>query len=186
MNKNKMLLGSFFVCVLAISSAFGQTSGSKVAVFESDAFFHPTKGVSTLIDAQKKLATEMQPKIYELKKLSDQVQGIENQLRTPPPNVSPEWLRDKNDEGSRILRELEFKKSEADKFQEKRQKELIEPQVVIVTRQIMEFAKKKAIDVLIDQSRFGGSIMPVNPTIDITADLIADINASNAKVPVKP
>lgn len=183
--KRSFIGSAFFVFVLAATAAFGQTSGSRVAVFESDAFFHPTKGVATLIDAQKKLAAEMQPKLEELKKLSDQVQGIENQLRTPPPNVSPEWLRDKNDEGSRILREFEFRKKEADTFQEKRQKELIEPQVVIVTRQIMEYAKAKAIDVLIDQSRFGGSIMPVNPTIDITEALIADINAKNAKVPAK-
>lgn len=183
--KRSSIIVTFFVCALAVASAFGQNSGSRVAVFESDAFFHPTKGIASLIDAQKKLASEMQPKFEELKKLTDQVQGIENQLRTPPPNVSPEWLRDKNDEGSRLLRELEFRKGEAEKFQEKRQKELVEPQVVLVTRQIMEYAKAKAIDVLIDQSRFGGSIMPVNPTIDITEALIADINAKNSKAPVK-
>ena len=183
--KKSTIIGVFFVFAFAVASAFGQTSGSRVAVFESDAFFHPTKGITTLIDAQKKLAAEMQPKLEELKTLSDQIQSLENQLHTPPPNVSPEWLRDKNDEGSRILRIFEFKKKEADAFQEKRQKELIEPQVVIVTRRIMEYARSKAIDVLIDQSRFGGSIMPVNPTIDITEALIANITASNAKVPVK-
>lgn len=175
--------------VLALSFAMtanAQVSGAKVALFESDAFFHPKTGISTLIEAQKKLSAEMQPRLDELKKLSDQVEGLQNEIRIAVPAIAkPEWLREKNDQGSRILRELDFKKKDAEAYQEKRQKDLIEPQVMIITKEIFEFAKKRAIDVLIDQSRFSGSILPVNPSIDITNEFISAFNAKAASVPVK-
>jgi len=177
----------FIVSLLTLSSIFaGAQSPTKVALFESDVFFDQKNGIASLVAVQKKLTVEMTPRLEELQRLNDRVEKLRTEIRNAAPAVAtPAWLRDKNDEGSRILREIDFKQKEADIYREKLQRDLIDPEMVVVGREMIEFAKKRSIDVLIDQSRFSGTIFPVSPTSNITLEFIRDFNAKRAGVPIK-
>ena len=115
----------FIVSLLTLSSIFaGAQSPTKVALCESDVFFDQKNGIASLVAVQKKLTAEMTPRLEELKRFSDRGEKLRSEVRSAAPSVAtPAWLRDKNDEGSRILREIDFKQKEADIYREKLQRD---------------------------------------------------------------
>ena len=179
-------------CFAAPAFAQGTTAapGSKMGWIDTRFFGDDKEGIKRLTAAYTALEREAQPKEQELT-------GIENRLRSiateidnirkaaaapSGPPVDPKTITDKQDEGARFQRELEFKKKEYEAFIQKRSNELLGPINQDIVRQISEFAKQKGYAVVFDISKMieAGAILHLDATADITKEFITFYNARPA------
>jgi outer membrane protein len=177
-----------FAAILAVS-AFGQAgaqSAGKIGWIDTGAFADEKEGVTKYNNALKALDTEMRPRVTELQGLQTKLQGVAAEIEKLAGNtavpVNQTVIRQKQDEGQRMQRELEFKKKEYDAAVEKRSGEVLGPVSADISRAIQEFAKQKGYAVVLDIAALASAnaILALDGSANITKEFIVYYNARPA------
>ena len=176
-----MLFGTFVLFSASTGSAQSAPAPSfapaKVAIVHSEIFADQKLGISKFLDVQKKLNEEFKQTVSELQKLKGQMDTVEKDIRTLPPQLADQkTIGNKTDLYERLKREFNFRSGEADAAMGKRYQEMMKPVSDEVSTMLANFAKKNGIDIVIDASKTGG-VYVFNNAPDITSQFVAYVNA---------
>lgn len=186
MNLFKSLFFVLFTAAAA-SAAQAQTAAvtagpTRVAVIDSRQFSDPKGGINRFIKAYASLEAEFKPKSDELKAMSAKHLQLDKDLsalRTSSAPVNPSTLQAKYDEIENLKRQIKYKQEDAEAAYQKRYDAVIGPLSEDVFTALEAYAKQQRVDVLIDLSKFDGSIVVMNSAVDITQVFIKDYNSRN-------
>jgi Skp family chaperone for outer membrane proteins len=160
--------------VLAAGQAF---SGAKVATIQSDMFSDPKAGVTRLIKALATLETEVKPRRDELARLSTKADSLTREVQALGAAADPKLIATKADQIDQIKLDFGRKQEDAQKYYDRRFKELTSPIFLDISKSLEAYMKKRQIDVVFDISKMTSSVMLVNAAADITTSFIAEYNA---------
>ena len=172
--------------VAAQAQTPAQAAPIKLAIVDTDAFGNPAAGIKRLIDAYGKLQTEIKPKQDEIATLRtryDQMIKELNEGRTVADTAS---LRAKAEQAETLKRDIERKQQDGQTFLDRRAKELTGPINTDLGNALQAFAKQRGYDLVLDASKFAGTMIILNQAIDITAAFIAEYNSRNPAAPARP
>lgn len=190
MTKSRFSTFALLFTLAASVSTFSQTSPSpKVGYINSDAFYDDRGGIAKLISANKQLDNEFAVRIKELEDMSTRLQAIakelENMQKLPQAQFNQVAYNSRQEEGERLQREFNYKKTVLENDIKKRRSQLVDPINKDIGTGIDEFAKKNGYGVIFDISKMidAGSVLFYAETADATKDFITFYNA---RVPAKP
>jgi Skp family chaperone for outer membrane proteins len=164
----------------------------KIAVIDTDEFANPTTGIKKLLNGFNQVEARLKPLRDEivgmqtrLNTLATEIQNAQKAGTTPP--------QAKIDEAQQLDSDIKRKQEDGQKAYQRYSKQIVEPLNIEVAKAVEVFVKAKGYDMLLDLAKFNGSMMVLNPGIDVTKAFVADYNAKNpatvtpaATTPVKP
>jgi Skp family chaperone for outer membrane proteins len=172
------------ILLLAAASAVTQAQVSplpKIAFINSEAFYDEKLGISKLVNAIKQLEREFEPKNQELTGINNRLAAIatelQNMQKLPTQQFNQAAFNAKREEGERLKREFDYKKTEAENAVAKRRRELVGPVSQEIGNAIDDYAKKNGYTVIIDPSKLSEAMLHYNESADSTKDFITFFNA---------
>lgn len=199
MTKFRFVTFTFLFSIVFSLSVAAQTSPSpKVGYINSDAFYDDKVGITKLIAANKQLTADFAARVKELEDGSARLQGIskelENMQKLPQAQFNETAYIAKKEDGERLQRELNYKKTGLEDDVKKRRAQLLSPINADIGKGIDEFAKKNGYGVIFDMAKFieAGMVLYFGEAADASKDFIAFFNARipsatpAATVPPKP
>lgn len=155
---------------------------SKIALVDTRYFYDEKGGISKLVVGYNQLNREFQPKQQELETIQNRIRAIAEELQkfgnsTIP--VDPKTIQNKQDEGERLQRELEYKKKDAEAAYQKRRAEIIGPISDEIGKALQAFAQARGITMILDPSQMEAAFLAIIPSVDATQAFITDFNAKN-------
>lgn len=191
-----LFTGALIVIFSALAGfAQAQPASIKVAFLNTEVFYDEKAGITKLINANKQLDTEFGARIKELQDGNVRLQTIatelQNMQKLPQQQFNQVAFTNKQDEGQRLQRELEYKKTELESAIGKRRQVLVAPISQDVGKAIDEFAKKNGYGAIFDVSKLAdsGALMFLAEGAEITKEFITFYNArpaTAATTPAKP
>ncbi|MBX3245402.1 MAG: OmpH family outer membrane protein [Acidobacteria bacterium] len=186
-------LGLIMMVMFSVSASAQGTAAAplKVGLIDTGAFADEKEGIKRYYNALIALEKEVTPKRQELVTLQTRIQTIAQdiqKLQNPPAGVPQNQadvanqIRAKQEEGSRLQRELEFKNKEFEAFVDKRSGEVLGPLNQDIGRAISDYGKQKGFAMIFDIDKLAqsGVILAADPTANITTDFITFYNARPA------
>lgn len=179
---NRFLFAVFFISSFLAFSAFAQAPGAspKIAFIDTEAFYNEKDGITKLVSANKQLETEFAARFKEMQNSNTKLQAIVKELETmqklPQAQFSQAAFTSKKEEGERLQRDLNYKKTDYESAFNKRRTELITPISQDIGKGIDEFAKKNGYDVIIDISKFANALLYFGASADVSKTFIAFYN----------
>lgn len=193
MKRVSIFFVSLVFAAVFVVSATAQGGGTaqpaqtgKIGWINTAAFADEKEGVTKYLNALKALDAEMKPRVAELQGIQTKVQNIAKELQTMQANtavpVKPEAIQAKQEEGSRLQREFEFKKKEYDAAVESRSGAVLGPVSEDISKAIETFAKQKGYSVVLDIAALANAnaILVLDPTANITKEFITYYNTRPA------
>jgi Skp family chaperone for outer membrane proteins len=186
MNKTFSVISSVFVLALFSFSALAQVPGPKIGLIQTDAFYDEKAGITKLVSANKQLDSEFAPRIKELQDGNARLQAIAKELenmRKLPANVfNQATYNAKQEEGTALQRQLEFKKAEVESALTKRRDALMGPINQDIGKGITEFSKKNGYGAVFDVSKLAetGVLLFLADAANVTKEFIVFYNARPA------
>lgn len=188
MNKRIFAILPVFFVLFFSASIFAQmqTANIKIAFIDTAGFYDEKAGITKLVNATKQLDTEFSARYKELQDGSTKLQTIskelENMQKLPQQQFNQTAYNTKRDEGERLQRDLNYKKTDYETAYNKRRTELITPISQDIGKAIDEFAQKNGYGVILDIGKFAdaGSVLFFAQTADATKDFITFYNARPA------
>lgn len=181
------ILPAFFVLLISVSIfAQTQTGSIKIAFIDTAGFYDEKAGITKLVNANKQLNTEFSAKLKELQDGSTKLQTISKELESmqklPQQQFNQTVFETKRDEGERLQRDLNYKKTEYETAYNKRRTELITPISEDIGKAIDDFAKKNGYGIILDIGKFAdaGTVLYFTQAADSTKDFITFYNARPA------
>jgi Skp family chaperone for outer membrane proteins len=155
---------------------------SKIALVDTRYFYEEKGGISKLVVGYAQLNREFQPKQQELENLQNRIRAIAEELQklgnsTVP--VDPKTIQNKQDEGERLQRELEYKKKDAEAAYQKRRADIVGPISDEIGKALQAFAQARGITMILDPSQMEAAFLAIIPAVDATQAFIADFNSKN-------
>jgi len=194
MRINIYLAAAALIALFAFTG-YSQTTGpTKIAIVNSDAFGSEKTGVTKLINAYKALEAEFKPTTDDLAATSSkldalvkEIQQLQAQVNTSQGDTTAlrKTIEQKTDDGTRMQIDFKRKQEDAKARLDKRQVEVTGPVVKEISAALEAYGKKNSIDMIIDVSKIDGSILVINPAMDITDAFIKDFNLKAVGIPVK-
>jgi Skp family chaperone for outer membrane proteins len=175
--------------VLATSvSTLAQTSPSpKIAFINSEAFYDEKLGITKLVNALKQLNSEFAQTNQDLTGLNNKLAAIatelENMQKLPPQQFPQAAYNTKREEGERLKREFDYKKTDAEAAVARRRSVLMGPTSQEIGKAIDEYAKKNGYTVILDPSKLSAAMLHYNEAADSTKDFITFFNARAPATP---
>ena len=165
----------------ARAAAPGAVPGAKIAVIDTAAFSDEKGGITRYANALKLLSREFPGGHSQRNILQERVKTLAEEIsRLPAASpAGPEGVQAKRSEIERLQREIAQKKEAEDALLEKRFYEVVGPIARDIRKALDEFAARRGITLILDQSRLGSAILAVNPATDVTQAFIADYNSRN-------
>jgi Skp family chaperone for outer membrane proteins len=176
----------FFAAFCVSAQTVAPATPAKVAIFNSDMLTDEKAGVKKIVAIFQQIDTEFKSRrdqIVALKAKYDAAVGI---VQHPPAGMDPKAIAAKADEAEDLKSQIEQAQQRGQRDLDKRTKELTDSVFADLATSVQAYAKARGIDVLLDVAKLSGAIMVINNAGDITPAFIADYNAKNAGVPVKP
>lgn len=188
MNKRIFAILPVFFVLLFSASIFAQTQPSniKIAFIDTAGFYDEKVGITKLVNATKQLDTEFAARFKELQdggtKLQNISKELENMQKLPQQQFNQTAFNTKRDEGERLQRDLNYKKTDYETAYNKRRAELVNPISQDIGKAIDEFAQKNGFGVILDIGKFAdaGSVLYFSQAADATKDFILFYNARPA------
>lgn len=180
-----ILLGSAAAAAQTATTP-AQAAPIKLAIVDTEAFSNSKTGIKRVIDAYGKLQIEIKPKQDEIAEIKTRYDRLVKEITETQAIADPNVLRTKADQAETLKLEIERKQQDGQKLLERRLKELTDPINADVANALLAFAKQRGIDIVLDASKFAGTMIVVNPAVDITAAFIADFNARSPVTPTRP
>jgi len=164
----------------------------KIAVIDTDEFANPTTGVKKLLNGFNQVEARLKP-------MRDEIVGLQNRYTTLATEIQNAQKAGTNisqakiDEAQQLESDIKRKQEDGQKAYARITKQIVEPLNIEVAKAVEAFVKSKGYDMLLDLAKFNGSMMVLNPGIDVTKAFVADYNAKNpatitpaATTPLKP
>jgi Skp family chaperone for outer membrane proteins len=185
MNRSRIFIAFLFINACLTISALAQVPAAppKVAFIDSGAFYDDKVGITKLINASKQLDTEFAARVKELQDGGTKLQTIAKDLETmqklPQPQFNQAAYTSKQEEGERLQRELNYKKTDLETAIKKRREALLNPISSDIGKAIDEYAKKNGYGIILDIGKFAeaGAVLYFAETADATKDFIVFYNA---------
>lgn len=205
----RLFAATLFIAAIAATSAFAQQRGgttqpaaratppaaapaqtgpvpsSKIAYVDTSFFGDEKAGIARYVTAMNNLQREFQPRTTELQNLANRIKTIADEISKlqgssgPSGVVSQQSIVDKQEEGERLQRELEYKKKDYDALAAKRYTEVVGPISSDIGKALDAFAKQRGITMVFDLSKLGEVIISADPAMDITREFITEYNSKN-------
>lgn len=172
----KLLL--IFTTILTFSSIAvaqapaAQPAPAKVGLVNTAKFIAARGGVTRLVNAFRSLETEFKPKRDEITALVSRFNTLQADAAKTPTQAKREQLES-------LQVEITRKQEDARVAYVKRSSTLTDPIKLSIYNALEAFAKTRAVDVLIDVSKFPEGVLLVNPNADLTDAFIRDFNSKN-------
>lgn len=194
MKRIATLAASFVFAAVFAGAAFAQPGAqpaaqTKIGWIDTAAFAGDEKGaggVTKYVNAMRALDTEFQPRVTELRNLDAKIKGIADELQKMQANtavpVNQQTLLQKQEEGQKLQRELEFKQKDAEAALNTRRSQVLGPITADIGKAIGEFAKQKGYAIVLDIAALANAnaILVFEPTADLTKEFIAYYNTRPA------
>lgn len=170
-------------------SAFAQATPIKMGLINTEVFYDDKIGITKLVSAQKQLDNEFANQIKGLQDGSTRLQGLSTEIQSNK-TLTPAQVAAKRDEGERLQRELNYKKTELEAAIARRRQVLVTPISQDIGKGIDEFAKKNGYGAMFDVSKMAesGILLFLSESADVTKEFITFYNArpTTAVAPAKP
>lgn len=188
MTKFRFATLAFFIAIVFSAAAFAQTAPvAKIGFINSEAFYDEKGGVTKLVNALKQLEREFAPKNQELNTLNTRLGAIatelQNMQKLPAAQFNQAAYNTKREEGERVKREFDYKKTDAESAVARRRSELMAPISQEIGKAIDEYAKKNGFNVILDPSKLSEAMLYYPEGADSTKDFIAFFNAKTPAAP---
>lgn len=185
MNKLKIFVATVFVTTVLAVSSFAQAQ-LKIVLINTDAFYDEKAGITKLVNAEKQLNTEFEAKIKELQDGNTKLQGIagelQNMQKLPQAQFNQVAFNTKQDEGERLQRELNYKKSELETAINKRRATLITPLNQEIAKAIDDYSKQQNYSIVLDIAKLAeaGALLYLADSVEVTKEFITYYNSRPA------
>ena len=150
----------------------------KIAVIDTEEFANPTTGIKKLLNGFNQVEARLKP-------LRDEIVGMQtrfNALATEIQNAQKAGTniaQAKIDEAQQLESSIKRKQEDGQKAYQRYTKQIVEPLNIEVAKAVEVFVKSRGYDMLLDLAKFNGSMMVLNPGIDVTKAFVTDYNAKN-------
>ena len=154
---------------------------SKIALVDTEAFGDEKNGITRFVGALQFLQREVKPKQDEMLGIQTRMQQIAKDIDTlsKAAVVDPKTIQAKQDEGTRLERELKYKKEDYDAMMQKRYREVVGPISADIGKELDVFAAQRGITLVLDVSKLLPAILTARNETDVTIAFIAYYNAKN-------
>lgn len=164
----------------------------KIAVIDTEEFANPTTGIKKLLNGFNQVEARLKP-------LRDEIVGLQNRYTTLATEIQNAQKAGTNiaqakiDEAQQLESDIKRRQEDGQKAYQRYSQQIVQPLNIEVARAVEVYARSKGYDMVLDLAKFNGSMMVLNPGIDVTKAFMADYNAKNpaavtpaATTPVKP
>ncbi len=177
-----------FVALLSIST-FAQTA-EKIAVIDTRAFALQKGGITKYVTQQTKLNNEFKPVNQQLNTLATRINNLKkeiNTLRNSKAPVDPKTITSKAEEHDKLVRELKFKRENAQADIDRRSQALLGPISSDIYKAMQAYAKQKGYTMILDAAKLEGAglVLAFDRKYDVTADFIKFYNERPAGTATK-
>lgn len=177
-------LAMAFFAVLFAVPAFAQIqSGVKIGLIDTGAFYDEKTGITKLVAANKMLDGEFAVRVKELQDGNARLQAISAELdrlqKLPMDAANVAAINNKRDEGGKLQRDLEYKKTDLEAAVAKRREVLVGPVSQDIGKGIDDFAKKNGFGAVFDVNKLAenGVLLFLADNADVTKEFITFYNA---------
>jgi len=182
-----ILVTIFAAMTFAQTSTLQESSASKIALVNTEAFYDKENGIKELVDSIDKLEVELKPLADELnltietvQKLGKEIEAIAKAMELYK-GFTSKMLEDKLNEYEVLNEKLKKRQAELKPYYEKRHSETVGVVQKKIDEAMQKFAKENGYAIVIDISKLNGSAINENPEeIDITNDFIKYYNENFA------
>lgn len=152
---------------------------SKIAFVDTEAFADEKAGIARFVEALRAVQREFKPKTDEMLAIQTRMQQLSKDIDTLSKStvVDPKTIQAKREEGSRLERELKYKKEDYDASMQKRYREIVGPVSTDIGQELDVFATQRGITLVLDVSKLLPAILTAKNEMDITIAFIAYYNA---------
>ncbi len=174
----------FIVALLVCGStvlAVGQTfPTAKIAVIDVDEFANPKSGITRLVIAIGGIDKEMKPRRDDIAQFVASHDKLAKEVNDTKDLAEKTTIAAKVAQLDKMRADIETKQREGQTLLDRRMHEVTQPIYADIMQALDTFVKKRSIDMVIDLSKIGGSVMVANNAFDITTAFIAEYNAKPA------
>jgi Skp family chaperone for outer membrane proteins len=153
---------------------------TKFAIVDTEEFGDPKTGVTRLVAAFATIERDMKPKRDELTALQTRYEQLVKEINETSKVADQKTLADKADQAELLQKDIKRKQEDGQRDMDKRMKDLTDPIYLELTNELQAFARQKGASVIIDISKFRGSMVVLNNQIDLTQAFIANYNSKPA------
>jgi Skp family chaperone for outer membrane proteins len=189
-----MLAAAALLALIAVLPAYSQgntkpaggtTAGggpipdSKIAYINTEAFGDEKQGITRFVNAVRILEREFQPRQKELEQIQGRMNAIAEEIKKTQNVADPNTIRQKQEQGDALARELDFKKKEAEAAYQKKYQEVVGPIYEDIGKALDGFAKQRGVTMLLDISKLAPAVLSADGNMDLTKAFIVEYNSRN-------
>jgi Skp family chaperone for outer membrane proteins len=190
---------TFFVIAALFATLFAVSAGAqtttppvattpaapiKLAVIDTEAFTDTKTGIKKLINVFAQIDNELASLKQDLTNKNTRLQALAQKVNAGTITQA------EADEADTLKRDIQRGQEDGQKRLETLTRQRTGPIFADLSTALQNYAKMRGFDMVVDVSKIQGSILLINPSIDITNAFIADFNAKNpgtaAATPTKP
>lgn len=150
-----------------------------IAIVQIDAFSDARGGITRLTNAARTLETQFQPRQTELRTMQTNLEKIASQIQTTQAVAKPEEIQRLREQAETMQLEIQRKGQDAQRDYEKRAAEVLAPIQTTINEALVEYARGRGFNMILNATALAGQIIPLSSTMDITQEFIADFNRKN-------
>ncbi|MDX6613618.1 MAG: hypothetical protein QOD75_2804 [Blastocatellia bacterium] len=152
---------------------------SKIAFVNTEAFADEKAGIARFVGALQSLQRELKPKADELLALQARLEQLAKDIDTlnKNPLADQKPIQAKQEEGSRLERELKYKKEDYDAVAAKRYRDLVTPISTDIGNELDAYRKDHGFSLVLDVTKLLPAILSADEKMDITQAFITYYNA---------
>jgi len=175
-----------FIVVASLTTFAQVQAPPKIGFIATDAFYDQKAGITRLVTANNQLQTEFASRVKELDEGGARLQAIgkdmSNMQKLPQAQFNQVAYNAKQEEGERLQRDLNYKKTDLESAVKKRREQLVSPISRDIGNAITEFAKKNGYGIVLDPGKLNeiGAVLYFGDGADVTKEFIAFYNARPA------
>lgn len=166
----------------------GPVPETKIAYINTQAFGDEKAGITRLVTKLKALEREFEPRQNELTTMNNRLKAIADEITKLSGSsvVDPKTIQAKEEEGTKLQRDMKYKKEQADADFAKRYEQELTTISKDIRDALNQFASSRGITMLLDISKFGDAILIASPGMDITQAFISEFNSRPATASAGP
>jgi len=150
-----------------------QAAPVKMAVIDTEAFTDSKAGIKRLIGAYTQIDSELAAKRQDITNKNNRLQALAQKAK------SGTLTQAESDEADTLKRDIQRAQEDGQRQLDSLTRQRVVPILNDLNNALLAYAKQRGFDVVLDLSKFQGSVMVLNPGVDMTNAFIADYNAKN-------
>jgi Skp family chaperone for outer membrane proteins len=150
-----------------------QAAPVKMAVIDTEAFTDGMAGIKRLTNAYTQIDSELAAKRQDITNKNNRLQALAQKAKAGP------LTQAESDEADTLKRDIQRAQEDGQRQLDSLTRQRIVPILNDLNNALRAYAKQRGFDVVIDLSKFQGSVMVLNPGVDMTSAFIADYNSKN-------